>query len=472
MALLTTSEAFLDCVRRSGLVPAEALEATVEMLQARDKLAGGPAKVARQLIRDGLLTRYQTEQLLQGKWKRFDINGKYRLLERLGSGGMANVFLCEHLFLRRRVAIKLLPVERSRDGVAIERFYREARAVASLDHPNIVRAHDIDHDGEIHYIVMEYVEGRSLHAIVSQRGPLSIERTAHYIAQAAEALQHAHEAGLIHRDIKPGNLLLDKSGTIKVLDMGLARFFHDSTDNLTQRHESKVVLGTADYLSPEQAIDSHAVDIRSDIYSLGITFYFLLTGKAPCGEGTIAEKLLWHQMRSARPIQELRPEIPPELAAVLAKMMARSPDERYQQPLEVVEALRAWTGIPIPPPSSDELPQLSPAVARMCESTVTLRPPTAPGIRLPKLAAEVEKEAVPRSIPTPSKAFDDEGKSAAAPPLPHSRDGHSANLLRTARRWSIPAWISDRSWRLLAIALGSFMLGAIAIGLTWFLTRN
>ena len=167
----------------------------------------------------------------------------------------------------------------------IERFYREARAAAALDHPNIVRAYDIDREeGEpgqntLHYLVMEFVDGASLQDIISRSGPLSPERAAHYIKQAAQGLQHAHEAGLVHRDIKPGNLLLDRTGTVKVLDLGLARFFEPGKDNVTERYDEKnAVLGTADYLAPEQA-RGDAVDIRADIYSLGATFYFLLTGR-------------------------------------------------------------------------------------------------------------------------------------------------------------------------------------------------
>src|SRR5262249_14601308 len=159
--------------------------------------------------------------------------------------------------LRRRVALKVLPAAQADNPTYLERFYREGRAVASLDHPNIVKVHDIDHDGKLHFLVMEYVDGNSLQHIVQLFGRMDVVRATHYVAQAARGLQHAHEAGLVHRDVKPGNLLLERQGTIKLLDMGLARFFHDNKDNLTREHESQTVLGTADYLAPEQALNSH-----------------------------------------------------------------------------------------------------------------------------------------------------------------------------------------------------------------------
>ena len=191
-------------------------------------------KAAGLLVRDGVLTHFQAEQFLQGKWRRFTI-GKYKVLERLGSGGMGSVYLCEHKFMRRRVAVKVLPTAKAEDPSSLERFYREARAVAALDHPNIVRAYDIDQDDKLHFLVMEYVDGASLQEIVKQPARWRSARAAHYIRQAALGLQHAHEAaGLVHRDIKPGNILVDRNGIVKVLDMGLARFFHDEDDSLTQ----------------------------------------------------------------------------------------------------------------------------------------------------------------------------------------------------------------------------------------------
>src|SRR6516225_2698381 len=352
MAAPTTIEEFLDLVRKSGVVDEKRLDVYWEQLRAAAPLPADLGKLAGTFVRDGLLTHFQAEQFLQGKWRRFTI-GKYKVLERIGSGGMGSVYLCEHKLMRRRVAVKVLPTAKAEDTSSLERFYREARAVAALDHVNIVRAYDIDQDDKLHFLVMEYVDGSSLQEMVKRGGPMDPIRAAHYIRQAAHGLQHAHEtAGLVHRDIKPGNILVDRSGIVKVLDMGLARFFHDEEDILTKKYDENV-LGTADYLAPEQALDSHGVDIRADIYSLGATFYFCLTGRTPFAEGTIAQKLIWHQTRQPKAIRGLRTEVPDEVVAIVDKMMAKEAGQRYQTPKEVMEALEPFTQTPIPPPPTD-----------------------------------------------------------------------------------------------------------------------
>ncbi len=356
----TTTDEFLELVRKSGVADEKRLSAYLAKLRAAGPVPPEPAKVAGLLVRDGLLTHFQAEQVLQGKWRRFTI-GKYKVLERLGAGGMGSVYLCEHKLMRRRVAVKVLPTAKADDPSSLERFYREARAVAALDHPNIVRAYDIDQDDKLHFLVMEYVDGSSLQEIIKKAGPMDVTRAAHYMRQSALGLQHAHEsAGLVHRDIKPGNILVDRTGTVKILDMGLARFFHDEEDILTKKYDENV-LGTADYLAPEQALDSHGVDIRADIYSLGATFYFCLTGRTPFTEGTVAQKLIWHQTRQPKPIKQTRPEVPDELAALIERMMSKDPAQRPQTPQEVADALAPFTQTPIGPPPEDEMPRLSPA---------------------------------------------------------------------------------------------------------------
>jgi serine/threonine protein kinase len=356
----TTTDEFLDLVRKSGVVDEKRLSAYLTRARAAGPLPPEPAKFAGLLVRDGILTHFQAEQVCQGKWRRFTI-GKYKVLERLGAGGMGSVYLCEHKLMRRRVAVKVLPTQKADDPSSLERFYREARAVAALDHPNIVRAYDIDQDEKLHFLVMEYVDGSSLQDIIKKLGPMDVTRAAHYMRQSALGLQHAHEsAGLVHRDIKPGNILVDRTGVVKILDMGLARFFHDEEDMLTKKYDENV-LGTADYLAPEQALDSHGVDIRADIYSLGATFYFCLTGKTPFTEGTVAQKLIWHQTRQPKPIKQLRPEVPEALAALIERMMAKDPAQRPQSPKDVAEAVAPLTQTPIGPPPDDEMPHLSPA---------------------------------------------------------------------------------------------------------------
>ena len=367
MPVPATGDDLIELVRKSGLVEPSRLDAYLAKL-------GPPPEaglLAEKMVVDGVLSGFQAEQLSQGRWKRFFI-GKYKILERLGRGGMANVFLCEHKLMRRRVAVKVLPAVHARDGSALERFYREARAVAAVDHPNLVRAYDIDQDDNLHFLVMEFVDGVNLYDLVRRGGPVSPERAAHYVAGAAVGLQHAHEMGLVHRDIKPGNILVDRAGAVKVLDLGLALFFHpDDDDQLTKKYDETVV-GTADYLAPEQALDSHTVDIRADIYSLGGTLYYLLTGRPPFPEGNVAQKLVAHQQREPVPIAELRPDVPPGLILVFEKMAKKDPAARYQTPADVVAALARWTATPVAPPSEDDLPKFGPA--SMGTNTLAVRP--------------------------------------------------------------------------------------------------
>jgi serine/threonine protein kinase len=363
---------FIDVVRKSGLVAEDKLSAAVDRMTADPAPPTTSDQVAQALVRDGLLSRFQARQLKLGRYKRFMVAGKYRLLELLGAGGMGAVYLCEHILMRRLVALKVLPAEKLADPSNQERFYREARAVAALNHPNIVRAYDIDKYDTMHFLVMEYVDGRSLQELVALYGRMDPNRAANYIAQAASALQYASELSMVHRDIKPGNLLLERSGTIKLLDMGLARFFNDTTDNLTARYDDNCVLGTADYLAPEQAM-SNVVDIRADIYALGGTLYYMLTGQAPAHEGTVAQKLVFHQTQMPKPVSEFRDDVPAGLVAVLWKMLAKRPEDRYQTPEDVANSLAPWADQYHGPPPAAEMPDLCPLVLNLAGSTFERR---------------------------------------------------------------------------------------------------
>lgn len=342
MPEVVSGSQFVELVERSGLVQKSELARTLAELeeQAGTGVVNDSRVLSNHLTRLGLLTQWQSEQLLAGRHKGFFV-GKYKLLDHLGTGGMSAVYLAQHMVMRRLVAIKVLPQTRVRDSSYLARFHREARAAAALDHPNIVRAFDVDNEEDTHYLVMEYVEGRDLQVLVEQEGPLPYLTAADYIRQAAEGLYHAHQAGLIHRDIKPANLLVDTKGVVKILDMGLARFADDLEASLTNEHDEKV-LGTVDYLAPEQAIDSHLVDARADIYSLGCTLYFALTGRPPFPSGTLAQRVIAHQKQEPQSVMELRPDCPADLLLILRKMMAKSREARYQSAKEVATALAGW----------------------------------------------------------------------------------------------------------------------------------
>ena len=341
MATLSV-ENFIDYVERSQLIPEETLRSSLMQLRQQHggSLPGDADDVAKHLINSGLLTAWQCEVLFSRKYKGFKL-GKYKLLRHIGSGGMSAVYLAEHTMLKRQRAIKILPKKRVNDSSYLARFHLEAQATASLDHPNIVRAYDVDNDGDQHYLVMEYIEGKDLQTIVKQEGPLPLELACNYIAQSAEGFTYAHENNLIHRDVKPANLLVDQKGVVKILDLGLALYSDGENASLTMTHNENV-LGTADYLSPEQAVNSHKVDSRTDIYSLGCTLYYLLTGHPPFPEGSLAQRIAKHQTQMPEDIRKDRPDCPRDLVDICVKMMQKKPERRYQTMQDVADALEAW----------------------------------------------------------------------------------------------------------------------------------
>ncbi len=255
---------------------------------------------------------------------------------------MGSVFLASHIVMHRKVALKFIPAKIARNPAALERFLAEARTIAALDHPNIVRAYSVDNEGDRFYLVMEYVEGMDLQRAVEAYGPLDCEAAVDYVRQAADGLAHAHARNMIHCDIKPSNLIVTElDGTVKILDMGLARLVHDKPDGAeggsTENH-----LGSVDYLAPEQALATPDFNHRADIYALGCTLYFLLTGHPPFPSGTLAQRIVKHQTLEPEDIPSQRPEVPANLAAICKKMMAKNPAERYQTAAEVRDVLAAW----------------------------------------------------------------------------------------------------------------------------------
>jgi serine/threonine-protein kinase len=407
-------DAFLDLVLRSELVERDPLNRLLARLKAEaspEKLADTDF-IAGKLVETGLLTRWQCDRLLEGRYKGFFLK-KYKLLDHLGSGGMSNVYLAEHLLMRRRVAIKVLPKNRVEDTSYLERFRREAQAAAALDHRNIVRAYDIDNEGSNHFLVMEYVEGRDLQAIVQEEGPLDYARAAEYIRQAAEGLDHAHRAGLIHRDVKPANLLVDRSNVVKLLDLGLARFSDEDRASLTLQYDENV-LGTADYLAPEQAVDSHGVDVRADIYSLGCTLYFLLTGHPPFPEGTLPQRLMAHQRTPPPDIRSERPDAPEDLCAICMKMMAKKPAARYQTAREVADALAEW--LKSHGPSGDSAAGSGGSSGRLAGVAAAAREPGAPEQEQAPVARRVVTRPTgpQRAAPRPSSGSSPSVKATSA----------------------------------------------------------
>ncbi|MCC9599765.1 serine/threonine protein kinase [Stieleria sp. JC731] len=335
-------DATRDFVRRSmhaGLVELPDIKKVVVSLMAEDTRFS-PERLADGLVGANLLTPWQARKLLTGKAKGFYL-GNYKLMRPLGKGGMGVVFLAKHSVMNRLMALKILPSEASKDARRIERFKEEARASAKLEHPNIVQAYDFSEaDGKL-YIVMEYIEGVDLHRAVVRDGVMSPAESLDAMIQSTDALAHAHQRGIVHRDIKPSNMLLRADGVIKVSDMGLARIGYT---NGSSNESPNRLTGTADFIAPEQAIDSQTVDARADIYSLGCTWYFLLCGRPPFTGNNVAQRLAKHQTAPVPSVNSLRSDCPKAISELIQKMMAKRAEDRPASAAELLVQLRRLRG--------------------------------------------------------------------------------------------------------------------------------
>jgi serine/threonine protein kinase len=300
--------------------------------------------LAAMLVRANRLTDYQAAALVQGKARGLVV-GPYLVLSKCGHGGMGVVFKARHRPTSQVVALKILPPSLARDATLVQRFQREVAAAARLDHPNIVRIVDASQDRGVHFLAMDFIEGRDLRSIVASGGPLPIDQAIGCTIQAARGLEAAHAKGIVHRDIKPANMMLDTSGVVRMLDLGLARLIEASgifaptaTESLTQ---SGSYMGTVDYSAPEQADDAKTVDHRADIYSLGCTLHFLATGRPPFEGDSLIKKLMAHQNRPAPSLHSARSDVPPALEVAYQAMMAKNPADRPQSMAAVIWLLES-----------------------------------------------------------------------------------------------------------------------------------
>lgn len=361
---LMNRETFIANLRKSKLFSSE----SVDTLAAAWPCAASPEEMAASLVEAGRLTRFQADSILAGKVKVL-VLGEYVILRQIGKGGLGRVYKAVHRTMNRLVAIKILAASLLETENAKRLFEREVHAAAKLHHPNIVTAYDASTKSGRYYLVMEYVHGPNLEELVTARGPLNTGTASEIIRQASIGLQHAHELNMLHRDIKPANILLQRgpsrashSWTVKLVDFGLARF-HTACPNApgtdgTILLRQNTVMGTPDYISPEQARNMHDVDIRSDLYALGCTFYYLLTGRVVFPGGTGLEKLIRHSQDEPPPLERLRPDLSPEVVAIVRKLLAKNPRDRYQRPLDLVQALRPL--IPQGPSPSIVFPDVPP----------------------------------------------------------------------------------------------------------------
>ena len=314
---------FVRCCLSAGLAQVDDIKKVVVSLMMSDANFS-PKRIAEGMVSAGMLTPWQANKLLQGKKKGFFL-GNYRLLRPLGKGGMGVVYLGEHHVMKRMMALKILPPEACGDKRRIERFKEEARASAQLDHENIVRAYDFSQAGGKLFIVMEYIDGIDLQHAVQRDGVWSVAMALDAITQATRGIAHAHDRGIIHRDVKPSNILIRSDGVVKVSDMGLARV---SWMGIDEQDSSRRLMGTADFVAPEQAIDSKSVDARADIYSLGCTLYYLLTGRPPFSGENLQQRLAHHQTSPVPDVRDLHKDCPASVADLIFRMMAKRPEDR------------------------------------------------------------------------------------------------------------------------------------------------
>jgi serine/threonine protein kinase len=335
-ALVTDPDQFARALVEVGLVDAQELKAL--MAGPFDGVLG----LAQRLVNAGKLTAYQSAAVYQGKSRGLLI-GNYFILDKLGGGGMGIVFKARHRRAGGAVALKILPPSFARDRTAVLRFRREVEAARRLNHPNLVAAIEADEDRGVHFLVMEYVQGRDLERVVREQGKLMVAQAIDCVIQAARGLEAAHGQGIVHRDIKPSNLMLDPKGTVRVLDLGLARIV-DAAGPLGQASGSRLTgsgtyMGTVDYMAPEQAEDSRGADHRADIYSLGCTLYYLVAGIAPFPAGTVLKRMVAHQEHPAPSLRAAQSDVPRGLEAAYQKMMAKRPDDRPWSMTDVIALL-------------------------------------------------------------------------------------------------------------------------------------
>ena len=301
--------------------------------------AADAMQFAKALVKQATLTKYQAEQILSGKANSL-VLGNYVILEKIGQGGMGQVLKAKHRRMDRTVALKILSPNVTKTPEAVQRFQREVRAAAKLEHPNIVTAYDADEANGTHFFVMQYVDGRDLSGFIRSQGRMTVPRAVHCLDQAARGLQYAHERGIVHRDIKPANLLLSHDDQLKILDLGLATMADNDGVVDHGLTGTGAIMGTVDFMAPEQGVNTKRADARSDIYSLGCTFYYLLTGQVPFSGETAVEKILAHRDQPIPDLGKQRPDLPAPLVQMFQRMVAKEPADRYQTMGEVLAALR------------------------------------------------------------------------------------------------------------------------------------
>ncbi|MBS0209702.1 MAG: protein kinase [Planctomycetes bacterium] len=447
------AQQFLDSLTSHSILSAAELSTVRDALDAT-KLNADAEPIAKELVRLGKLTKYQASNVYRGRGKGL-VFGEYVILDKIGAGGMGQVFKAQHRRMKRTVALKILPTEATKSPGVVKRFYQEVELAARLSHPNIVTAFDASEAHGLHYLVMEFVDGSDLSSVLSKHGPLSIEQAMNCVMQAARGLQYAHDQGIIHRDIKPGNILIDRKGGVKILDLGLARLQNglghvDDGAGLTM---SGQVMGTVDYMSPEQAHDTRSADHRSDIYSLGCTLYRLITNKVPYQADTILQKILAHREQPVPSLRTLRPEASERLDQLCQRMLAKRPEDRPASMNDVAKAIEGLLA-----GKNDEA------------SSVIMLSEALEGDELQSfLKSGIGSGSASNVKPPPSNSSPSVVPTASASPPPHAPTGRAlatakaiepsnAAVVAPATRSRLPIYASAGAAAVLLLAIGAYAL--------------
>ncbi len=388
-----TVEGFLKTVIKSGLFTSEQLHGAVKAVPP-DQLKDAQT-LADHLVKTGKLTRFQANKLLQGITKGL-VLGTYHLLSPIGKGGMGAVFLARDSRTQTLVAVKVLPPKKARaEERMLVRFRREMEICQKVDHPNLTRTFESGVHEDVNYIAMEFIPGRNLFRLVQDEGPLEVPRAARLFREIALGLDYAHGQGLIHRDLKPSNIVITPDDHPRVLDLGLALMQGEECYDKTVVGGQGYVVGTMDYLAPEQAEDAFNVDARADIYALGCTLYYALTKQPPFPGGNALQKLLRHRLDDPTPVVELNPNVPPEFVALVNRMMAKEKEKRVARAIEVYEALAPWAGDVSPAPTRS-----GPVPVRIEAATEPApAPPASPPVVVPWFVEQAKVPAAPATMP-------------------------------------------------------------------------
>jgi serine/threonine protein kinase len=368
------------------------------------------AQFAAWMVSNRYVTEYQARLLAGGHADGFFLGG-YMVLDRIGKGRMAGVYKARHP-TGQVVAIKVLPPSKAQDPMLLGRFQREAKLALMLTHPNIVRGFQVGKEGNLHFLVMEYLEGETLEDALTKKGKYPPEEAVRIVYQALQGLQHIHDQGLVHRDLKPSNLMLlpgPKGPTVKILDIGLGRMLDEGLDGDAGLTAEGVLLGTPDYMAPEQARDARAIDIRADIYSLGCVLYHLLAGQPPFPDTNIISQMIRHASEPPRPVAQFSPGVPDGLQQILSWMMAKAPDGRYPTPARAAEALGVFLAA-----GAEPVPTQDPGMKKYLDwLEKEKKPPPPSGSALPAAPPQ----------PPPAKKPSSPSVPAAAPALPAKKEG-------------------------------------------------